>query len=56
MERLDKQIAHAALISRKQARDNIRAGLVTVNGLMCAKPEQQVSQHDVLTLGGQDLR
>lgn len=42
MERLDKRIANTGKWSRKEARDLIRAGRVTVDGTPCRAPEQKV--------------
>ena len=42
MERLDKRLANTGKWSRKEARDLIRAGRVSVDGAPCRAPEQKV--------------
>lgn len=42
LERLDKYVAQSCLITRKEARERIRAGQVSVNGQVCRRPEQHV--------------
>lgn len=44
MERLDKRLASTGRWSRKEARELIRAGRVTVDGLPCRAPEQKVDE------------
>ncbi|MDE6590219.1 MAG: rRNA pseudouridine synthase [Oscillospiraceae bacterium] len=42
MERLDKRLANTGKWSRKEARDLIRAGRVSVDGAPCRAPERKV--------------
>lgn len=51
--RLDKYIAEAAQCTRSESRAMIRAGRVGVNGAVCKRPDQQVSEVDEIELDGQ---
>ena len=51
MERLDKRLAATGRWSRKEARELIRAGRVTVDGRPAAGPEQKVGEEPVLVDG-----
>lgn len=51
MERLDKRLAATGRWSRKEARDLIRAGRVTVDGRMVRAPEEKVGEEPVLVDG-----
>lgn len=42
LERLDKLVAQARLLTRKEARALIRAGQVTVDGEVCCRPDAHV--------------
>lgn len=54
MMRLDKLLADAGAGSRSQVKEYIRKGRITVNGQVCNKPEQKVSQEgDLVCLDGQ---
>lgn len=44
MIRLDKLLADAGAGSRSQVKEYIRKGRITVNGQVCKKPEQKVSE------------
>ncbi len=46
--RLDKLLADAGAGSRSQVKEYIRRGRITVNGQICKKPEQKVSEEDDL--------
>ena len=50
--RLDKYLAEAAQVTRSESREMIRAGRVRVNGAVCSRPEQQVSEMDAIQLDG----
>lgn len=52
--RLDKYIAEAAQCTRSESREMIRAGRVSVNGAVCKRPDQQVSEVDEIGLDGQN--
>ena len=43
MERLDKRLAATGQWSRKEAKDLIRAGRVSVGGTVCHSPEEKVA-------------
>lgn len=47
MERLDKLVANTGEWSRKEARELIRAGRVTVDGAPCRQPEQKAEPTQV---------
>ena len=51
-ERLDKLVASVFDISRREAKESIRAGLVTVDGAEVRDPEQKVEAAARLALGG----
>lgn len=50
--RLDKFLSEAGAASRKEIRQLVRAGAVTVNGTPATSPEQPVSETDEIALGG----
>ena len=50
--RLDKYLAEAAQCTRSESRELIRKGQVSVNGAVCRRPEQQVSEMDSIALDG----
>ncbi len=50
--RLDKYLAEAAQCTRSESREMIRSGRVSVNGAVCKRPEQQVSEMDSIQLDG----
>ena len=50
--RLDKYLAEAAQCTRSESREAIRRGRVSVNGAVCKRPEQQVSEMDSIQLDG----
>ena len=50
--RLDKYLAEAAQCTRSESREAIRSGRVSVNGAVCKRPEQQVSEMDSIQLDG----
>ena len=45
MQRLDKLLSEAGVASRKELKAIIRAGRVTVNGLVAKSPEEKVDEH-----------
>lgn len=45
MQRLDKLLSEAGIASRKELKAIIRAGRVTVNGLVAKSPEEKVDEH-----------
>ena len=52
MERLDKRLAATGRWSRKEAKDLIKGGRVTVGGTVCRTPEQKVGEQDVVLVDG----
>ena len=52
MERLDKRLANTGKWSRKEARDLVRAGRVTVDGAVCRAPEQKVDEAAPIAVDG----
>ena len=50
--RLDKYLAEAAQCTRSESRELIRKGRVSVNGAVCRRPEQQISEMDSIALDG----
>lgn len=49
MERLDKLLSNGTGCSRKEARDMIRGGRISVNGQICREPEKKVDpERDLL--------
>lgn len=54
--RLDKFLCELNIGSRSQVKDYIRKGLVTVNSLPAAKPEQKIDEHkDRISFRGKEL-
>ena len=54
--RLDKYVAEAAGITRKEAKTALSKGRVQVNGTVCKNGDQKVSVTDMVTLDGKSLR
>ncbi len=54
MERLDKRLAATGSWSRKEARELVRAGRVTVDGRVCRAPEQKVGE-EAVAVDGADI-
>lgn len=55
MERLDKRLADTGLWSRKESKELIRGGRVTVNGAVCRIPEEKVAPDDPVLVDGQAI-
>ncbi len=55
MERLDKRLADTGRWSRKEARALIRAGRVTVDGAVCARPEEKAAESAQVAVDGAPL-
>jgi 16S rRNA pseudouridine516 synthase len=55
VERLDKRLASSGRWSRKEARELIRAGRVTVGEAVCRAPEQKVADDQPVWVDGQPL-
>ena len=55
MERLDKRIAAASQYSRREVKDLIRLGRVTVDGVRAASAEQKVAETAAIAVDGQSL-
>ena len=55
MERLDKILSQAGAATRSEARAMIRAGRVTVDGVLASRPEQKVDDSSRVFLDGQPL-
>ncbi len=55
MFRLDKYIAESANMTRKEAKQALSKGRVTVNGEMCKDGDRKVSGADDVTLDGRSL-
>ena len=56
MERLDKILSEAGAASRKEARELIRAGRVTVNGTAVRRPEEKADPSAVIEIDGAPVR
>lgn len=54
--RLDKYVAEAAGITRKEAKTALSKGRVQVNGEVCKNGDQKVSEADMVTLDGKSLK
>lgn len=52
MERLDKRLAATGQWSRKEAKDLIRAGRVSVGGTVCRSPEEKVAADTPVAVDG----
>ena len=55
MERLDKRIAAASQYSRREVKELIRLGRVTVDGVRAASAEQKVAETAAIAVDGQSL-
>lgn len=55
VQRLDRWIASQGSLSRKQVRELVRAGLVTVNGTAAKSADAKVSESDEVVVNGQRL-
>lgn len=54
MQRLDRFLSEAGVESRRKLKDIIRSGRVTVNGEICAAPEQKIDEQTAMVaLDGQ---
>lgn len=53
--RLDKYISTASGISRKEVKSLIKAGKVIINSFPAKKPEQSVSESDIITIDGKTI-
>ena len=56
MERLDKILANTGRWSRKEARELIRAGRVSVDGVTARAPEDKADPAAVFTVDGERIR
>lgn len=55
MERLDKRLADTGLWSRKEAKELIRGGRVTVKGAVCRDPGEKAAPDDPILVDGQPV-
>ena len=55
MERLDKRLAATGLWSRKEARELVRGGRVTVDGQTARSPEDKVTEDSAVLVDGEPL-
>ena len=55
MERLDKRLAATGLWSRKEARELVRGGRVTVDGQTVRSPEDKVTEDSAVLVDGEPL-
>ena len=53
--RLDKYISDSAPYSRKEIKKLIKYGAITVNGIIAAKPEMQVTANDSVAIDGEEI-
>lgn len=53
--RLDKLLSDAAKLSRADARERIKAGRITVNGVVEAGPEKRIDENAALCMDGKPL-
>lgn len=51
--RLDKYLAHAGLGSRKELKQLIRKGHVSINDVVCKKDDIHIQHEDIITLDGE---
>ena len=52
MQRLDKFLSEAGAASRRECKQLVKSGAVSVNGVPARSPEQPVDEHDTVTLHG----
>lgn len=55
MERLDKVLSQTGAATRSEAKAMIKAGRVTVDGVLASRPEQKVDETSQVTLDGRPL-
>lgn len=55
MERLDKLLANTGRWSRKEVKDLVRTGRVTVNGKVAVKPEEKYAPEDEIAVSGERI-
>lgn len=53
--RIDKYISGCGFASRKDVKKLIKQGLVTIDGKVCARPEEQAEKTSVVEVGGERL-
>ena len=53
--RLDRLLSNSTNLSRKQAKDALKAGRVTVNGFTAASPDTPITDSDTVCLDGKAL-
>lgn len=53
--RLDKYISGCGYASRKDVKKIMKQGLVTVDGIICKRPEEQVSETSIVCVDGEIL-
>ncbi|MCH5211545.1 MAG: rRNA pseudouridine synthase [Oscillospiraceae bacterium] len=53
--RLDKYISDSTPYSRKEIKKLIKYGAITVNGIIAARPEMQVTENDSVAIDGEDV-
>ena len=56
MERLDKLLASQGMLSRREVKELIAKGKVTVDGTVEKRPERKVSGEEQITVAGEPLR
>lgn len=56
MERLDKLLASQGMLSRREIKELIAKGKVTVDGTVEKRPERKVSGEEQITVAGEPLR
>lgn len=54
--RLDKYLAHAGLGSRKELKQLIRKGHVSINDVICKKDDMHIQEEDIISLDGEVIR
>ena len=55
MERLDKRLAATGQWSRKEAKELLRAGRVSVNGSVCRSGDEKVDEHALILVDGKPV-
>ena len=56
MERLDKLLASQGMLSRREVKELIARGRVTVDGRVEKRPERKVTGEEQITVAGEPLR
>lgn len=55
MDRLDKYLANRGLGTRREVKDAIKVGRVTINDTICKDPQTKIAEEDKVSFDGQEV-